>query len=458
MELTLQHMVDQLADRLGRPALLEDRLLRLLAYSSHDDPVDDVREASILRRHASPEVSRWLAAFGVHRARRPVRVPGNAELHMLPRVCIPVLHKDMLLGHLWFVDADESMSAAEIDVCVAEASELAARLHRESIAHLFSATRLTDALQILLTDSPMAADAARGLVDDGDILAPDGIVAVVIRVLSAQPGPVDVEDCLNQALADSPRLLRRGEVLPLVRRDHCVLIMAAAGDDDAELRARVESLRESARSQLAASAPAATLVVGVGGHRARVDDAVESYREARMAVDAATALPGMDDTVYWARLGVDQIVVKLASMADPPVVHAGLRRLLDTPEALPLVETLETYLDVAGNAQVTAERLKLHRTSLYYRLQRVEQLAGTDLKNGTERLALHLALKVARLTGHYAPRHAAAGRPVRPFSAPPETVDHPQPIPPPPGPRLTLVRGRSVRGKAARAGLAGSLS
>jgi DNA-binding PucR family transcriptional regulator len=38
-------------------------------------------------------------------------------------------------------------------------------------------------------------------------------------------------------------------------------------------------------------------------------------------------------------------------------------------------------------------------TSLYYRLQRVELLAGTDLKDGTERLALHLALKVARASG-----------------------------------------------------------
>ena len=66
-----------------------------------------------------------------------------------------------------------------------------------------------------------------------------------------------------------------------------------------------------------------------------------------------------------------------------------------------MVETLETYLDVAGNAQLTAERLNLHRTSLYYRLQRVEQLADTDLKNGLERLALHLTIKIARMTGEY---------------------------------------------------------
>jgi hypothetical protein len=98
------------------------------------------------------------------------------------------------------------------------------------------------------------------------------------------------------------------------------------------------------------------------------------------------------------------------------VPHDGLRRLLDLPEALPLLETLETYLDAAGNAQLTAELLHLHRTSLYYRLQRVERLARTDLKDGVERLALHLSLKVARMTGQYVPRRttppASAGDPL----------------------------------------------
>jgi hypothetical protein len=88
--------------------------------------------------------------------------------------------------------------------------------------------------------------------------------------------------------------------------------------------------------------------------------------------------------------------------ADGVPVHPGLEALLDLPEVAPLLRTLETYLELAGSAQATAEALHLHRTSLYYRLQRVEVLAGTDLKDGTERLALHLALKVARVTGRLA--------------------------------------------------------
>ncbi|PWR17265.1 hypothetical protein DKT69_01110 [Micromonospora sicca] len=43
----------------------------------------------------------------------------------------------------------------------------------------------------------------------------------------------------------------------------------------------------------------------------------------------------------------------------------------------------------------------MHRTTLYYRLQRVESLADRDLKDGNERLCLHLALKLGRLTGRY---------------------------------------------------------
>jgi DNA-binding PucR family transcriptional regulator len=85
-------------------------------------------------------------------------------------------------------------------------------------------------------------------------------------------------------------------------------------------------------------------------------------------------------------------------------LHPGLEGLLADAQYLPLLETLETYLDLAGSAVATSKALRLHRTSLYYRLQRVEELARTDLKDGGERLALHLSLKLARLSGRYLPR------------------------------------------------------
>ena len=424
MEVTLQQIVDNLCDRLGRPATLEDRFLRLIAYSSHHDgPVDEVREQSILRRQASAEVARWLEQLGLRHARQPVRVPANPELHMLPRVCIPVLHKGVLLGHLWFIDTDQSMSSAEIDCCVDEAAELGILLHRQHVSHVISSARVSDAMQILLSDSPSAAEAARALEEDEYIDAAEGIVAVVVAGVGGQEfGPVDIGEALSKALADCRRVLRPSETLQLVRRDHCILLLGARADGDSALRARVKSVHDSVRARLAPTAPQVSVVIGIGSHRARLDAAAESYREARMAADAAASLPGIGAVVFWGELGVDQVVVRLASMGEPPVVHPGLHRMLSDPDTLPLVETIEAYLEVAGNAQTTAERLNLHRTSLYYRLQRFEQLAETDLKNGLERLALHLELKVARLTGRYVPRRPADRLPDRPPAASAATV------------------------------------
>jgi DNA-binding PucR family transcriptional regulator len=39
----------------------------------------------------------------------------------------------------------------------------------------------------------------------------------------------------------------------------------------------------------------------------------------------------------------------------------------------------------------------VHRTSLYYRLSRIELISGMDLASGGDRLSLHLGLKLARL-------------------------------------------------------------
>ena len=75
--------------------------------------------------------------------------------------------------------------------------------------------------------------------------------------------------------------------------------------------------------------------------------------------------------------------------------------------------TLETFLDNAGDVQRTASELFVHRTTLYYRLQRIEELTGADLADGNARLALHLGLKLARLNGRRRENRAEASTPGR---------------------------------------------
>lgn len=88
-------------------------------------------------------------------------------------------------------------------------------------------------------------------------------------------------------------------------------------------------------------------------------------------------------------------------MPDEKTLHANasvpiLRRLLDERQA-DLFRTLEAYLDAGANGVVTAENLHIHRSTLNYRLQRINQICEIDLQNPTSRMNLQVALKLMRL-------------------------------------------------------------
>lgn len=373
-----QRTVDDLALRLGRPVLLEDHLQRVIAYSEQTEPMDEVRRDSILRRHTTPEVRQWLRSAGIFDSPGALRIPAAPALGLLPRVCVPTRHDGRLLGFLWLIDAEPSMSDEDIAIAAKAAPGLALILFHDSLVTGLAARRELEAVTaVLLGDR----DAARMLIDAGDFPQGQPVTVLVARPVD-EPGDAGeaVSMALERGLLALRFRLRSRHVLHLVRRDHGVLLMAGQPVDPHE----------------AISVP---VVVGIGRPRPALADAAESYREALHAAEVAARVPGFGPSAEWSTLGVYRMLDGFSGE-----LHPGLARLLADPQHLPLLHTLETYLDLAGSASATSRALRLHRTSLYYRLQRVAELAGTDLKDGNERLALHLSIKLARLSGRYQPR------------------------------------------------------
>lgn len=368
---SLQHIVDDLALRIGRPVLLEDHGQRVIAYSEQTGPMDDLRRDSILLRHTTSEVRAQFRAVGIFDARGPLRIPERAST--LARVCVPVHHRDRLLGFLWLIDSPP-MPDGDVAVVAGSAPAVALMLFRDNLAAGLTFRRELEAVaQVLLGDGPSASEGAALLIEAGGFPASEPVTAVVVRPAS----PQDRASLEQGLLTARSRLPFRP--LHFVRSDHGVLLCPGRVVP-AEVRACV-------------GLPA---MVGVGLPRA-LAQASASYREARHAAEVAARVPGFGPSASWSSLGVYRL---LASMP-PGDLHPGLERLLGDPSHRSLLETLETYLDLACSVVATARVLRLHRTSLYYRLQRVEELADTDLKSGDERLTLHLSLKLARLAGRF---------------------------------------------------------
>ena len=54
--------------------------------------------------------------------------------------------------------------------------------------------------------------------------------------------------------------------------------------------------------------------------------------------------------------------------------------------------TARVILDYGGDVAAAAKALHLHRTTLYYRMDRIQELTGVDLRHGPARTDLQLAL------------------------------------------------------------------
>ena len=360
----LQDLVDEVSRLLAAPATLEDTGFTLLAFCAQGDEVltglDAVRTRSILTRGSTAATRRWFTDFGIDRATGPLRTPADPAAGILTRLCLPVRHRGRLHGWLWLLDEGRTDLAHPDPPGLAAALGLADRA-----GELLAARPVTDDvggdLRAALAGDRPAGDRL------GARLGTDTPVAVV-ALRPAGPG-----------LPDGWTAPGAGAVSTVLGRQVAVLLPLPHLRDDRPAVA----LSAAALHRLPAGSTA-----GVGSPRSGCGALPDQWREAVDAARVAAAVPALAPVASWSELGAWRQVVRLDG-PDP-----AFAALLADPV---LRRTAEVWLDQAGSPQRAAAELVVHRQTLYHRLGRIAEVAGLDLADGGDRLALHLAVRAARL-------------------------------------------------------------
>ncbi|HEX4033799.1 MAG TPA: helix-turn-helix domain-containing protein [Solirubrobacteraceae bacterium] len=395
----LQGLVDALAAEVGRPAGIDDRQFRAVAYSSHGDEVDPVRLASILHRAAPAEVTGWLESLGIRDAVGVRRIPANPDLAMAARVCAPLRFEGTLLGYLWLIDEPDPLSDSELVEVARSGEELGAALYR---ARRIENEDREHELALLAQVAGLRGEdprAAAGELIHGGLLAPASSYAMIVAA-AVHDEHDEMPDSVRTRLAAAAEQVRRGSpprhVLLHLAGDEVIGALACEGPDTAERRA--QALAAAAGAHLADMADWSP-IVACGAQQRAAGGLGDAYREARQALQIARAL-GRQGVVTWESLEVFRTLAALLGERDPrEFLGAAFERLLAAPESATLLDTLERYLDHAADARAAAADLFIHRSSLYGRLRRIEEITGLELRSGAARLELHLALRLWRLGG-----------------------------------------------------------
>jgi hypothetical protein len=325
----VQAAVDALSKAVGCPVLIEDPDHAPLWWSVQET-VDDVRLRTILKRTVAPEARAMVSRLRLARAAGPVRTPEVPEIGMKERWCVPLRAGRDHLGYLWVVDPENEVPRDSLDLLQGCSDLAAGVLARARTTSEGTQRRRAALVDRLAKDSDTAA--ARELIEL-DRLHHDA--SVVARAPGGRTGWRIDDDVTVEVWSAATRTAESGTPLPL-------------------------------------------------------HDLGEAVRRARGVARASRAGARLR-TQTWQDLGAWRLVVDAPADLAPADIHPGAAVLADRPKT-DLLDTARTMLDNGNDVNAAADELHIHRTTLYYRLDRIKDLIGVDLRAGHGRTELHLAL------------------------------------------------------------------
>ena len=138
----------------------------------------------------------------------------------------------------------------------------------------------------------------------------------------------------------------------------------------------------------------AGVTCGIGFPYDGPDGLRKSFEEAHEALTVGRARYGFGTIAHFKDLGLDRFLYGwLESPRSRKLSDGLLGPVLAEPNSGELIETLRVYLDCMGRRSQASQMLHIHRNTLGYRIQRLQQLLKLDLDDSAAQLVLQLALK-----------------------------------------------------------------
>jgi sugar diacid utilization regulator len=270
-----------------------------------------------------------------------------------------------------------------INVAATSASE--AYVEAESLLQARGERLRRDLLEDLLDGRPPAPGPKLGAAREAGLELSRPCVLIAARAVGGTPD----EHGLRSAAASLARA-RGAAVQPLtvVRQDEIVVVAPAEGVDVAELATALEAI------QARLDEHGLTLAIGMSTIQP-LEDLPTAYGEACAAVERLQDSGGI---LALPTMRAFESLTLFGQGTAGRLVSPEIRRFVeeDVDGGGHLTTTLLEYVAADLNATVAAERLYVHVNTVRYRLKKISERTGCDLRRLSEVLDLLIAVHIAR--------------------------------------------------------------
>jgi purine catabolism regulator len=200
----------------------------------------------------------------------------------------------------------------------------------------------------------------------------------------------------TRALRAAQNVVARREVRALVAPHEDAVCVVVMPEPDGAVDA-VYRFAELVRTECARATGDATTSLGLGRTHDGAAGVRQSFREAEHALEMSRRLLGPGRQASFADLGLHRLLFAMAQHPELSDYYRGTVGELvayDERSSAELMATLDAYFEANGSPTETAQRLKLHRNTVLYRLRRIEEVGRLRLDDPATRLNLHLCLRI----------------------------------------------------------------
>lgn len=180
-----------------------------------------------------------------------------------------------------------------------------------------------------------------------------------------------------------------------------LLLTTVSGARSSEVRQYVYKLASEIEQQWRCFFRQEPIKIGIGNAFSGVKGLSGSLRQAKYANSLNHLLEGEKRIHHYQDLGLYGILIDLyeSGIDLKKYYQPYLEELIrNRNQGVDLIHTVEAYLLNNENIQLTSNKLFIHRHTLKYRLNQIEEKTGLNLKKSEDRMKLQLAVCAYRLT------------------------------------------------------------
>lgn len=393
----LDEFAERISNLIGCPITIEDSNHQLLAYSTHSHITDEARILTIMGRRVPEKVINSLWKEGIIPAllnsSEPIVIPPKQQVGLGKRIAISIRKNENALGFIWAaLEPESDLSPQGLSILKLAAKEaknqlllLQSRMKRKEESY-------QEYFWKLLTGHYGTEKEFRLHMARYPFILPQPYCIIAFEfehVITA-----DTEKHIQYLINTTQKIKI---IFHTIDTDKLILL----GDYiTANSSQAISSFIESFIANMNERFDIKVLTGGFGRPYHQLIDAQKSYTEAMLVMNLKKQYTYELASIFnYEQLGIYQYLETLSQQrASQNELPAGLLTLkeYDQKHQTDLYHTLETFLTCNSDPSEASSLLHIHSNTLSYRLKRISELSGYNLKDTNIRAYLYIEFKLAR--------------------------------------------------------------